>query len=224
MAIDLFPGITAPATEMAPSAARRLVDAADEERRQTARELREGPLRDLRDLALDLRLARGLVAEDPDVALAVLDEATARLDAAADALGGVARDVSPAAFDRTSAARGLGAALNALAQGAPLTVVVAEVPAEPLPRPLEAVAYAIAAEGVANAARHGRATLVEIDVRVDGAALAVRVTDDGLGGADPHPGGRLAALCDRVAVLGGDLSVESPHWAGTALHALLPLD
>jgi signal transduction histidine kinase len=218
MAIDLF---TAPAIDAPTEAGTRLVEAADEERRRAARELRDGPLRELRDLALDLRLSRGIVAGDAAAALAVLDEATARLDAAADALGDVARDVFPAALDQS---RGLSVALGALAQRAGVDVTVAAAPAEPLARPLEAIAYAIAAEGIANAVGHGGATLVEIEVRCEGVTLSVRVTDDGVGGAERQPGGRLEALCDRVAALGGHLSVESPHWAGTALHALLPVD
>jgi signal transduction histidine kinase len=213
MAIDLYP-------EAHSDTGRRLVEAADEERRRTARVLREGPVRDLRHLGLDLRLARSLIADDPDLALAVLDEATARVDAAADAVRDAARDVSPAELGRS---RGLADALGALSETAPITVVVMAAPAERLPRDAEAAAYAVAAEGVLNAVAHSRATVVELDVRLEDDELSVRVTDDGLGGAVVRPGGRLEALSDRVAILGGELSIESPPWAGTALVAVLPL-
>jgi signal transduction histidine kinase len=233
MAIDVFPEhlLDSPDGEglaELQASRRRIVAAGDRARLQKANDLRDGPLRELRDLALELRLARGFVAEDQSHALAVLDDATARLDAAADVLCDVTRELFPAALaadPASSRPRGLRAALTTLGQRTPeATVVVSVEEVGPLPRAVEAAAYALAAEGIANATSHGRATVVEIDVRRDGDLLDVRVTDDGVGGAVLVPGGGLEAQCDRAAALGGHTSVESPQWAGTSLHAVLPLD
>lgn len=120
---------------------------------------------------------------------------------------------------------GLRAALAALASrtsGATVSVSVrcgedAVAPA------VELVAYAVAAEGVANAVAHGEAPVVEVDVRCGDGRLDVRVTDDGLGGARIIAGGGLETLARRVAALGGALTIESRAWAGTSVHAVFPL-
>ena len=52
--------------------------------------------------------------------------------------------------------------------------------------------------------------------------LRVEVVDNGVGGADTANGSGLTGLADRVAVLGGTLSVTSPPGAGTMIAAELP--
>lgn len=54
-----------------------------------------------------------------------------------------------------------------------------------------------------------------------GAGLAVRVEDDGTGGADPAGGG-LTGLRSRVAALDGSLHVHSPLGGPTTVTAELP--
>jgi signal transduction histidine kinase len=56
-----------------------------------------------------------------------------------------------------------------------------------------------------------------------GDTLRVEVTDDGVGGADPERGTGLRGLADRVAAIGGKLSIDSPTGAGTRLVAEIPL-
>jgi signal transduction histidine kinase len=58
-------------------------------------------------------------------------------------------------------------------------------------------------------------------VRDDG-QLQVRVSDDGIGGADVTAGSGLAGLADRVAAAGGNLTVRSPRGRGTTIEAVLP--
>jgi signal transduction histidine kinase len=48
------------------------------------------------------------------------------------------------------------------------------------------------------------------------------VSDDGAGGADPSRGSGLRGLADRVAALGGALSVDSPNGKGTRLVGTIP--
>ena len=59
-------------------------------------------------------------------------------------------------------------------------------------------------------------------VRHDGDRLRVEVRDDGRGGANPDGGSGLRGLADRLAALGGELSVESPPGEGTAVIASIP--
>jgi signal transduction histidine kinase len=100
--------------------------------------------------------------------------------------------------------------------------VIGSVPAERLPEPVETAAYFLASEALANTAKHAAATRVRIDVRNEHGTAVVLVGDDGIGGADTKPGGGLSGLCDRIAALGGQLTVASPLGGGTELRAEIP--
>ena len=105
-----------------------------------------------------------------------------------------------------------------------LPVEIAETPSERLPPAVEAAAYYLVAEALANAGKHSEASLVRVRVITDGACTAVEVADDGVGGADSATGSGLRGLADRVAALGGKLDVVSEVGQGTTLRATLPHD
>ena len=91
-----------------------------------------------------------------------------------------------------------------------------------LPEQIEAAAYYVVSEGLANAYKHGGAEKVAIHLRTNSGALTVEVLDDGIGGADEEGSG-LRGLADRIEALGGTLALESPPGRGTRLRARLPL-
>jgi signal transduction histidine kinase len=72
-------------------------------------------------------------------------------------------------------------------------------------------------------AKYAGARRARIEVKATDSRLVVRVSDDGVGGADASRGTGLRGLADRVEALGGSLSVSSPFAAGTRLEAELPL-
>ena len=78
------------------------------------------------------------------------------------------------------------------------------------------------AEALTNAAKHARASHVDVRVGRENGAAVVEVADDGVGGADLSRGSGLRGLRDRVEALGGTLEVVSPEGAGTTLRARLP--
>ena len=51
----------------------------------------------------------------------------------------------------------------------------------------------------------------------------IEIADDGVGGADAAKGSGLGGLVDRVAALGGELTVSSPPGRGTTVRASIPL-
>jgi signal transduction histidine kinase len=63
---------------------------------------------------------------------------------------------------------------------------------------------------------------VTVSAGVQDGTLAIRVRDDGVGGA-LVAGSGLLGLADRLAALGGRLAVESPAGGGTLVAADLPL-
>jgi signal transduction histidine kinase len=91
-----------------------------------------------------------------------------------------------------------------------------------LPPAVEATAYFVVAEALTNVAKHSRAGRAAVAARVEDGVLAVRVRDDGVGGARADGSG-LLGLADRVAVLDGQFRVESPAGGGTLVAADFPV-
>jgi signal transduction histidine kinase len=192
------------------------VAAADEERRRIERDLHDGAQQRLVALALDLRLAeRDLAADDPETS-AVLAAAVDSLQTAVVELRELAHGVYPPILTQS----GLAAALHELAARTPIPVAV-DAPPGRFPAEVEATAYFVACEALANAVKHAGASAVTIDVAVEGSKLFVTVADDGAGGADPDGRG-LRGLADRAEACGGRLWVESPPGGGTRVTGEIP--
>jgi signal transduction histidine kinase len=196
----------------------RIVQAGDAARRKLERDLHDGAQQRLVGLALDLRLAREKLEDDPKAAAAMLDEASAELARATEELRELARGIHPAVLSD----RGLEAAVESLAKRAPLPVEIDASVDGRLPEPVEAAAYFVVAEALTNVVRHSGADRAEVGIRRDNGRLVVEVRDDGAGGADPTGSG-LRGLADRVAALEGRLEVDDPAAGGTVVKAHIPL-
>ena len=196
----------------------RIVEAGDAERRRLERNLHDGAQQRLVSLSLSLRLAQARLTSDPAAAGELLTAAGTELAQALEELRELARGIHPAVLTD----RGLGPALESLADRAPLPVELDHAPGERLPAPVEAAAFYVVAEALTNVAKYADATSVRVSVaRFDGRAV-VEVADDGRGGADPAQGTGLRGLVDRVEALNGHLDVESPVGSGTRVRAEIP--
>jgi signal transduction histidine kinase len=91
-----------------------------------------------------------------------------------------------------------------------------------LPAQVEAVAYFVVSEALANVAKYARASHARVHVRRLNGHAIVEVRDDGVGGADATRGSGLRGLADRVAALDGQLRIESPIGGGTVVRAYIP--
>ena len=114
----------------------------------------------------------------------------------------------------SSADHGLCAAIEAVADRAPLPVTV-DVPLdERLPETVEAAAYFVVCEALTNVAKYAHASQARVRVERSDGHATVEVVDDGVGGADERGGSGLRGLADRVEALGGRLVVTSPAGRG----------
>jgi PAS domain S-box-containing protein len=197
----------------------RIVRAGDEARRKLERNLHDGAQQRLVSLSLALRLAHSRLMNDPAEAERLLDGASEELAQALEELRELARGIHPAVLSE----RGLSAALEALAGRASLPISVT-TPDERLSPAVEAAAYYVISEALANVAKYAEASSVDVHVsRLNGRTI-VEVTDDGVGGADPNRGTGLRGLADRVEALDGILHVESERGAGTRIRAEIPCE
>jgi PAS domain S-box-containing protein len=198
----------------------RIVAAGDAARRKLERNLHDGAQQRLVSLSLSLRLAQNQVAKSPVRAEELLEASREELMQALEELRELARGIHPAVLTD----RGLEAALEALAGRAALPVEIDCIPDVELPPPVEAAAYYVVSEALANITKYAGASAVKVSIgQVDGYAL-VEVVDDGVGGADPTRGSGLSGLSDRVASLNGKLAIDSPPGTGTRIRAEIPLE
>jgi signal transduction histidine kinase len=197
----------------------RIVAAADEGRRRVERDLHDGAQQRLVSLGLELRLAQ--TADPPDVhrLRSALGRGAVELSEVVDDLREMAQGIHPAILSEG----GLGPALRTLAHRSPVPVELDLLTSERLPETVEAGAYYIVAEALANTAKHAKASAVRVRVEPENDGLLITVQDDGCGGADESRGSGLVGLRDRAEALGGTLLVSSPLDAGTRITVRLPV-
>ena len=186
----------------------RIVEAADAARRRLERDLHDGAQQQLVSLALDLRLLRARL-KGTDV-VPMVEEISDKLAVALAELRELARGIHPAILTD----RGLGPAVQGLADRVPLPVEVdVELDERPAPQ-IEAAAYFVTAEALTNVARYARAHEARVKIRRTGEGVVVVVSDDGVGGADIEGGTGLRGLQDRLAALDGRLAIQQPARPG----------
>jgi signal transduction histidine kinase len=209
----------AEAREQLTASRARIVQAGDAERRRLERNLHDGAQQRFVSLALGLRLARSQLTADPAGAADLLAQASEELALGLEELRELARGIHPAILTD----RGLAPAVEALATRAPLPVEINGLPSERLPEPIEAAAFYVVSESLANVVKYASASRAQVDLARDDGLLVVEVSDDGVGGADAGKGSGLRGLTDRVEALGGHLHVSSEQGLGTTVRAELPL-
>ena len=192
----------------------RIVEAGDAERQRIERDLHDGAQQRLVALALRLQTARATTTDASEL----IDQATAELQAAVAEVRDIGRGLHPPILTE----RGLAAALEALAERASTPVEI-NASDDRYPPSVEAAAYFVAAEALTNVDRYSAASSATVTVTTDGRRLLIEITDDGVGGADPLNGSGLKGLSDRVAAMGGELTVSSPSGQETTVRASIPL-
>ncbi|MET7419898.1 HAMP domain-containing protein [Dactylosporangium sp. NPDC005555] len=197
----------------------RVVLATDHTRRRIERNLHDGVQQRLLSLGLDLRRIQHTVPAELPELRSELSEVIAGLSSTVDDVREISRGVHPAILTEG----GLKAAVRALARRSAVAVDVELTLPGRLPEPVEVAAYYAVAEALANAAKHARASLIQIDGMVRVGWLELSVRDNGAGGADPDRGSGLVGLTDRIEALGGTIRLDSPVGHGTRVRVRLPL-
>nr|WP_042183185.1 sensor histidine kinase [Kibdelosporangium sp. MJ126-NF4]CEL15272.1 putative two-component system sensor kinase [Kibdelosporangium sp. MJ126-NF4]CTQ95687.1 putative two-component system sensor kinase [Kibdelosporangium sp. MJ126-NF4] len=193
-------------------------DAQAAELRRIERDLHDGAQARWVAMGLNLSAVERLIDQDPDKAKKLV--ANAR-DASAEALVELRRLVR-GILPPVLAERGLGDAVRALALDHALKVHVAVDLPGSLDGPVEAAVYFAISELLTNAAKHGKAERVSVDLRHADGRLRVTVADDGHGGADPAGGSGLRGIERRLATFDGVLTLTSPPGGPTTVTLEVP--
>jgi signal transduction histidine kinase len=201
----------------------RIVAAGDAERRKLERNLHDGAQQHLVALAVKLRLAHDAVEDDPEDALAMIDEIKADVQGAIAELRALAHGIFPPLL----VSGGLAEALPAAAGRCPLPTALELDGVARYGNEIEAAVYFCVLEALQNAGKHAGDS-ASITVRVAGQSdqLRFEVTDDGVG-FDATGGGQaghgFVNMEDRLGAFGGTLEVISAPGAGTTIKGTVPL-
>ena len=126
----------------------RIVEAGDAERRRLERDLHDGAQQRLVTLSLALGMARDRAAGvDPELG-ALIESARKEAKEALTELRELARGIHPAVLTET----GLAGAIQALAERSPVATTISAVPDGRFPAAIEATAYFVVCEALANVA------------------------------------------------------------------------
>ena len=191
----------------------RIVEAADEQRRQVVRDLHDGAQQRLVEAVMTLQLAQARGEDLPLVA-----EGVEHVRAAIGELRELARGIHPALLTH----RGLAAAVEALTHRTPVPVEV-EIPNDRYPPSVESAAYFVVAEALTNVTKYANAAAARVTATSTEDWLILTIEDDGVGGARASAGSGLSGLYDRIAALNGTLDVDSLVGGGTRIRAEIPL-
>ena len=201
----------------------RLVTAQDDERRRLERDLHDGAQQQLVAVAVRLRLAAAGCVADPAGTAASLDEIRSQVS---QALAGL-RDLARGVFPSLLADAGIGAALGAhIARTAAPARLDDQLPTgRRFDREVEAAVYFGCLEALQDhRARGGRPTC-----RCSAAACRRRADlrstrrRPGIRSGRARSGSGLAGIADRLAAVGGTLTVDSAPGKGTAVHGTVPV-
>lgn len=197
----------------------RIVAATDEARRGIERDLHIRTQQRLISLALDLRAAEATAPAELRSQVQQWSRTAQGLTDAAEELRQISGSLYPAILDKS----GLVPAVRSVARGIGIPVKLRmRVPGR-LPLQVEVAAYYAVSEALANAAKHARATVIEVDADVVADELRLQVRDDGAGGADVAHSPALTGLSDRVEAADGRIEIARPAGGGTTVLVTIPL-
>ena len=200
----------------------RIVASGDAERRRVERNLHDGAQQHLVALAVNLRLARDIVKEDPAAAVAMLDELAGSVQETIQEL----RDLAHGIYPPLLVDSGLAEALRAAANRSPLDVAVTARDVGRYPAEVEAAVYFCCLEALQNAAKYAVGASVAVRMWEDAGGLLFTVTDDGPG-FDPvaaRRGHGFVNMADRLGAIGGSVRWDSAPGSGTVVRGSVPLE
>jgi signal transduction histidine kinase len=200
----------------------RIVASGDAERRRVERNLHDGAQQHLVALAINLRLAKDIVAEDPDGTAQILDQLATDVQDTIKELRELAHGIYPPLL----ADQGLGEALRAAAGRSPLAVTVSV--ADDVGRysaDLEAAVYFCCLEALQNAGKHAPGATVQLRVWTEAGGLNFAISDDGPGfdAAKARGGHGFVNMADRLGAIGGTVRWDSVPGQGATISGSIPL-
>ena len=205
-------------------ALRRVVEAQELERTRLARELHDETGQALTSVLLALKSIEAAASrEELNTALAHARELVVR---ATQDVRRLAVELRPSALDDFGLVPALERLLSGFGESSGImTDLESGLGDERLPGEVETTLYRILQEALTNVGKHAEAKRVSVVLTRRGGEVSAVIEDDGCG-FDPKAGGAglgLVGMRERVALVGGRMTIESRESAGTTIHVEVPL-
>ncbi len=200
----------------------RIVAAADSERRRIERDLHDGAQQHLVGLCIHLELAAEAAEQDHPSDAAELRKLVAEVEEALEEIRSLTHGIYPAMLVEG----GLEVAVRSAARRSPVPATVEAKDLSEYPDEIIAAVYFCCAEALQNVAKHAReARSARVELREANRVLSFSVSDDGPGLNDNEArvGAGMLNMRDRMATVGGKLTVQSRPGQGTRISGRIPL-
>ncbi len=212
------------------SLSRKVLNAYEEERVRLARELHDEVGMALTTLKLNLQLLNRDLSDKGFAHEERLKSSIAYINNLISAIRNKAVFLRPPSLDELGLVAVVDNMVNELSRHTGMgTALQTNGQYEKLPVEIETALYRCIQEALTNVARHASATNVSVKLDCNRQDVLVKVTDDGIG-FDPrgdsdtvkHLG--LQGMKERVALLSGDIAINSSPGKGTEIIITIPLD
>ena len=204
----------------------QVLAAQEDERRRVAYDVHDGVAQLVVSAKQHVDTATDLWADAPGRAAAETAVAADRLALAIVETRRILAALRPLAVDIAGLAGAARRSLDDIARDTGWSVsLVEKLEGVRLPPAVEAAAYRILQEALANARKHAGTTRIEVQLSRDGDRFHLDVRDHGMGLVEPREprGLGLASMQERARLVGGSCVVEPATGGGTRVHAQLPL-
>ncbi|MDG4859902.1 HAMP domain-containing sensor histidine kinase [Streptomyces sp. T-3] len=199
-----------------------VLSAQEAERRRIARELHDEVGQTLTVVLLDLKRIADQV---PDALRKDLHRVQETTRAGLDEIRWIARGLRPGVLDELGLASALTALTNEITTHAGFTIRRSYATGLPaLGDQAELVLYRIAQESLTNAARHARASQVDIALSHTSHGVELLVTDDGQGVGRAPEGSGIRGMRERALLVGGEFTIGPAPGGGTRVRMNVPLE
>jgi signal transduction histidine kinase len=200
----------------------RVVASGDAERRRVERNLHDGAQQHLVALAVNLRLTKDVVVEDPQAAVKMLEDLGVAVQDTIKELRELAHGIYPPLLVDS----GLGEALRAVCNRSPLDIELATEGIGRYGSDVEAAVYFCCLEALQNAGKHALESHVNLRIWEESGGLLFEVSDDGPGFDIrlARQGHGYVNMSDRLGAIGGLVRWESQVGHGTTIRGSVPLN
>lgn len=206
--------------------AQRLIAAQEEERRRVSRELHDGLNQQLAALSFEIGKLRSRVADaEPELSIR-LSELQNRAAHLIDDARRMSHELHPSMLEHLGLVAAVRAYCDEASRREKLAVRFDSI------RPPESIApnaalclFRVVQEGVRNAAKHSRASAVQVTLRSSNGSILLAIADNGCGfdvRKDRNGGLGLVSMAERVRAIGGEFGILSDAREGTRLEVRLP--